>query len=152
MSQVGGAHLQRVHREPGGREQGREALHPLRGQRGIVPGRAVLVQDPLDDGFLLVLHRHVLAVGHLVRIAEAEPVIRLQRRLVPVGQVPHVRRGSGVRLQCRGAVRAGGVVEIVRDDLVLAGNAPELTQRAPGLQPPLRARPSVMPAPRARRS
>jgi hypothetical protein len=99
MRQVGGAHLQRVDREPGGREQRGEALRPLVGQRRIVLGRAVLIQDYLDGGFLLVLHGHVLAVGDLVRITEAEPVIGPQRRLVPVGQQPHVRRAGRVRFQ-----------------------------------------------------
>src|SRR6202000_2384586 len=122
------------------REQGREARYPGRGQRGVVTGGPVLIEYPLDGGLLLVLHGHVLAVGHLVRIAEAAPVIGPQWRLVAISQEPHVGRGGRVRLQCRGAIGAGGVVEIVRDDLVLAGNAPELPKRAPGLQPPLLAR------------
>jgi hypothetical protein len=99
VREVRGAHLQRVHREAGRGEQGTQVPQPGFGQRRVMPGRAVFVQDPLDDGLLLVLHGDVLAVGELVRIPEPIPVVGVQRRAVAVRQVPHVDRGGGIRLQ-----------------------------------------------------
>src|SRR3989442_9448673 len=92
---------------------------------------AELVQNAFHDRLLLVLHRHILAVREFIGVPKAVPVLRRERRVVPVGQEPHVDRGGRIGFQGRRPALASRVIGVMGDDFIFAGHPADLAEATP---------------------
>ena len=120
LRDVGGQHLQPVHRKAQRGVPAIEEPHPLAVEVPVVSGVIDLPEEAVDDVFAAVLQLRVTAVGGAARVGELLPVAGLQRGAFPVAVVPGDHRVGGRQLESHRVV----VVQVGADQLVLGRDAP----------------------------
>ena len=88
------------------------------------------IDQVVQIAFTVGLSLHVEAIGELVRITEAFPIIGLEGRTFPILEIPGVDGRGWIELKGR---RLATVMEVQpgRDHLILAGLFAHIAQKTP---------------------